>query len=60
LDVEPSTITDFRGVVALAFLAGHAKGSDGVTYNLESDMRAFKGDFVAADGTTHRGSFGFV
>jgi hypothetical protein len=58
-DVEPGTITDFRGSSALAFHVGSARGSDGKTYNLETDIRAFQGEYVV-DGVTHRGSFGFV
>jgi hypothetical protein len=58
-DVEPGTITDFNGSSAVAFHVGTARGSDGQTYNLETDIRAFKGEYVV-DGVTHRGSFGFV
>jgi hypothetical protein len=36
LDVEPSVITDYKGVTALAFHAGTATGSDGKQYNLEN------------------------
>jgi hypothetical protein len=55
-DVEPATITDFKGSVAMAFHAGTAEGSDGKTYNLESDIRAFEGEYVVND-VTHRGAF---
>jgi hypothetical protein len=58
-DVEPGTITDFRGSSAVAFHVGTAHGHDGTEFNLETDMRAFEGEFVV-DGVTHRGSFGFV
>jgi hypothetical protein len=58
-DVEPGTITDFNGSSAVAFHVGTARGSDGKTYNLETDIRAFKGSYVV-DGITHQGSFGFV
>jgi hypothetical protein len=58
-DAEPSTITDFKGSSAVAYHVGTARGSDGKTYNLETDIRAFKGNYVV-DGVTHRGSFGFV
>jgi hypothetical protein len=58
-DVEPSTITDFRGSTALAYHAGTTRGSDGKVYNLETDMRVFEGDYVV--GTTKRhGAFGLV
>jgi hypothetical protein len=59
-DVDPSTITDFRGFAAGAFHAGTATDSDGRTYNLETDMRAFQGTYVGADGNRHSGSFAFI
>ncbi len=58
-DVEPSTITDFRGSSAVAFHVGTAEGSDGRTYNLETDMRAYEGEYVV-DGKTYEGAFAFV
>jgi hypothetical protein len=58
-DVEPGTITDFNGSSAVAFHVGSARGSDGRTYNLETDLRAFEGGYVV-DGETHRGAFAFV
>lgn len=60
LDVEPSTITDFRGRTALAYIMGEAKGSDGVTYGLEADIRAFEGEYSDANGAMARGAFAFV
>jgi hypothetical protein len=60
LDVEPSTITDFRGRTALAYIIGQATGSDGVTYGLEADIRAFEGEYAAANGAMARGAFAFV
>jgi hypothetical protein len=59
-DVEPSTFTDRRGFSAVAFHVGTATGSDGATYNLETDMRAYQGQYVAADGTRRFGSFAFI
>jgi hypothetical protein len=59
-DVDPSTITDFRGFAAIAYPVGTATGSDGRTYNLEADMRAYKGTYVGADGARHFGTFGFI
>ena len=58
-DVEPGTITDFRGSSAVAFHVGTARGHDGTMYNLETDMRALEGEYVV-DGETYRGSFAFV
>ncbi len=60
LDLEPSTITDFKGVVTQADHVGSATGSDGKTYNLETDVRAFQGEFIATDGTHHRGTFALL
>ena len=60
LDVEPGTITDFDGFTAVAFHVGEARGSDGKLYNLETDFRFMDGTYVAADGTTRRGSFALI
>jgi hypothetical protein len=60
LDVEPSTITDFSGATAAAFIAGSATGSDGVEYGLEVDVRAYEGEYVAADGSVNRGTFALI
>ncbi len=59
-DVDPSTITDFRGFSALAYHAGTATGSDGAPYNLETHMTALRGDYVATDGTRRFGTFAFI
>ncbi len=59
LDYEPSTITDFRGSTAVAFHVGTARANDGRRYNLETDIRAFEGEYVS-EGTVHRGSFALV
>jgi hypothetical protein len=59
LDVEPTTITDFNGSTAVAYHVGTARASDGRTYNLETDIRAFEGEYVV-DGVSHRGSFALV
>jgi hypothetical protein len=56
---EPATITDFKGSSAVAYHVGSARGSDGNTYNLETDIRAFEGDYVV-DGVTHHGAFALV
>ena len=59
-DVEPSTFTDRRGFSAVAFHVGTATGSDGATYNLETDMRAYQGAYLAADGRRRFASFAFI
>jgi hypothetical protein len=59
LDVEPGTVTDFRGSSAVAFHVGTARGHDGTIFDLETDMRAYEGQYVV-DGTVYSGSFAFV
>ena len=59
LDVEPSTITDFNGASALAYHVGTARASDGRTYNLETDIRAFEGEYMS-DGTVRHGAFALI
>jgi len=59
LDVEPATMTNFSGSTAVAFHVGSVRASDGRTYNLETDIRAFDGRYMV-DGTVHRGSFALV
>lgn len=58
LDVEPSLITNFKGFTGDAILSGQAKGSDGMTYNVEVDLRVMEGEYIAEDGSHHRGAFG--
>jgi hypothetical protein len=60
LDVDPSTITDFRGFSALAYHVGTATGSDGATYNLETHMTVLRGPYVGSDGDLHFGTFSFI
>ena len=60
LDVEPSVMTDYSGFTSLAYHVGSATGSDGKRYDLETDMRAYRGRYIASDGTQHHGAFGFV
>jgi hypothetical protein len=50
----------YRGFTALAYVAGTATGSDGKQYDLEADMRAMEGAYVAEDGTRQRGLFAFI
>jgi hypothetical protein len=60
LDVEPSTITDFRGFTALAYTVGSARGNDGRRFNLECDMRMFDGTYVAETGARREGTFAMI
>ncbi|MGQ0568116.1 MAG: hypothetical protein ACT4P5_01095 [Armatimonadota bacterium] len=62
---EPSTITDFDGVIALSVVRGmctKTRGRGGAPVRLvyETDMRFMKGKYVGADGQTATGTFGFV
>jgi hypothetical protein len=60
LDVEPNTITNFRGFSAMAYVAGTATDGDGNSYTMVTDMRVYQGTYVAADGSTNTGTFGFI
>jgi len=60
LQVEPSSITDFQGTVALAYLSGTATDGGGQHYDLAVDLRIMSGDYVAMDGSTRTGAFAFI
>lgn len=56
-DVEPNGITNFRGFIAMAVLGGTATDAAGQVYDMMSDMRVYQGEYVAADGSHHHGTF---
>jgi len=60
LHVEPSSISDFQGVVALAYLSGSATDGESHRYDLAVDLRIMSGDYVAADGSAQTGTFAFI
>jgi hypothetical protein len=60
LDVEPTTIRDFNGFSAVAFHVGTATGSDGTRYDLETDLRTFRGTYIDRTGHRRFGTFGFI
>ncbi len=60
LQVNPSSIGDFDGTVALAYVKGRATGADGHRFVMANDMRIMTGTYLAADGSRHRGSFAFI
>jgi hypothetical protein len=60
LDSEPCTITDFNGVIAQAYHVGTVSGSDGKRYNLETDIRAYHGEYIADGGSHHKGTFALL
>jgi hypothetical protein len=70
---EPATITDFRGTVGIARVAGSGtvtKGTAGVASAtpvatggklvFDVDMRFMQGTYVGEDGKEHDGTFGFI
>jgi hypothetical protein len=60
-NVEPTTITNFDGFSALAYLNGTAVDADGNTYAIGlSDMRVFQGFYRTADGSLAHGTFVFI
>ncbi len=56
---EPSTITDFNGVVGVVDITGKGTGSDGGNH-FAADVRFMDGVFVGDDGAIHQGTFGFI
>ena len=60
LNLERTTVGNFQGTTTLAYLLGTARGSDGVEYGLEVDIRASEGDYVAADGSVNHGLFALI
>lgn len=57
---EMATISNFTGVVAGSEVRGRARGSDGSTWDFDTDMRFMKGTYVGLDGRRRKGAFGFV
>jgi hypothetical protein len=56
----PRPITDFDGFSAVAFHTGTATAADGTRFDLETDMRAYRGAYVDAAGTRRFGTFAFI
>jgi hypothetical protein len=56
-DIEPSTITNFKGFTGVAMLAGTATDANGNSFTLASDIRVSQGEYVSADGKRHHGTF---
>jgi hypothetical protein len=60
----PAVVTDFEGAVGVADVRGVGRATypDGSKERLlfDTDMRFFKGVYVAQDGKTRKGTFGFV
>ena len=60
IQVDPSSISDFDGTSAIAYLRGRATGGDGQRFVMLNDMRIMKGTYLAADGSQHFGTFAFT
>jgi hypothetical protein len=64
VDLDLSSITDFKGSVGVAQVQGTGTGRkpNGKVETLlfDTDMRFMKGVYVGQDGAVHRGTFGFV
>jgi hypothetical protein len=58
--LEMATITDFTGVIGASEIRGVARGSDGSTWDFDTDMRFMQGTFVDMNGHVQKGSFGFI
>ena len=58
--IEPNTITNFSGFVAIAFMLGTLTGSDGNTYDQFHDMRVMRGTYVDSEGRHQNGTFVFI
>ena len=60
LEADPSTITELDGFSGLAFPTGTATAADGTRFDLETDMRAYRGAYVDTTGTRRFGAFAFI
>ena len=58
--MPPERLEKFKGFIAQAYHVGTATGSDGKRYSLETDIRAYQGEYVAADGSHQRGTFALL
>jgi hypothetical protein len=57
INAELNGITNFRGLATLAYTTGTATDKNGRNYVAQTDIRAYQGEYVAADGTHSRGTF---
>lgn len=55
---DPSTITDFKGVVGATIIDGRGTGAN-AAHAFEVDVRFMDGTFVGLDGKRSVGTFGF-
>ena len=57
INAEPNGITNFQGLAALGYTSGTAIDSRGRTYNIQTDIRGYQGNYVGADGKHAHGTF---
>ncbi len=62
---EPSTITDFNGLIGVAAIQGFGTATNtmtGATTRLffDADIRFMKGEYVGVDGQNHHGAFALI
>ena len=51
LNAEPFVVRNIKGVTAMGYTAGEATDSAGVAYQVATDLRVFKGDYIGATPT---------
>lgn len=66
IDAEPATITNFNGVVGIAYVSGNVTRTNRKTQMIDvfpfvdADMRFMQGVYRGVDGKPRQGTFGFV
>ena|SRR5438128_3020185 len=60
LAADPSSIGNFQGLVALAYMRAMVRDATGRRFLMADDIRIFAGDYVSADGVQRQGVFAFV
>lgn len=58
VNADPQGITNFSGIVAMAYAAGTATNSAGHIYNIGADIRVYQGTYVGAKA--HQGGGGSI
>jgi hypothetical protein len=57
---EPSSITDFDGLVGVAHVQGTGTDGQGNSLLWDADLRFMQGEYRGVDGRLHTGTFAFV
>ena len=57
VNAELNGITNFQGLAALAYTSGTATDNHGRSYVAQTDIRLYRGEYIAADGTHAQGTF---